>query len=93
MLDLISDAYGVDDANVVGGPPWLNSQRFDIIAKAPAGVTAEDKLLAMLKALLEDRFKLVAHEDKKDLPVFILTARKGVKLPPATKDGMLCPYW
>jgi uncharacterized protein (TIGR03435 family) len=44
-------------------------------------------LLAMLKALLEDRFKLVAHEDKKDLPVFILTAKKGVKLPPAAKEG------
>jgi len=87
MLDLVSDAYGVDDANVIGGPPWLSSDRFDIIAKAPTGVVAEDKLLAMLKALLEDRFKLVAHEDRKDMPVFILTAKKGIKLPAAAKDG------
>ncbi len=87
MLDLVSAGYGVDNDNVIGGPSWLNSDRFDIIAKAPPGVTADEKLQAMLKALLEDRFKLAAHEDKKDMPVFILTARKGVKLPPAAKDG------
>jgi uncharacterized protein (TIGR03435 family) len=87
MLELISIAYAVDDTNVVGGPAWLNSERFDIIAKAPSGVTAEDKLQAMLKELLEDRFKLVAHEGKKDLPVYILTAKKGVKLPSAAKEG------
>ena len=36
LLDLISDAYSVDSKMVVGGPNWLNTDRFDIIAKAPA---------------------------------------------------------
>jgi uncharacterized protein (TIGR03435 family) len=82
MLDLISDAFEIDSDYVVGGPYWLHTDRFDIIAKAPAG-TKEESLTPMLKALLVDRFHLVAHEDKKDMPVFILTVKKGIKLPPA----------
>jgi uncharacterized protein (TIGR03435 family) len=82
MLDLVSYAYRVDQANVIGGPPWLTSDRFDIVAKAPSG-TPEDKLPELVQALLGARFHLVTHADKKDLPAFILTAKKNVKLPPA----------
>ena len=82
MLDLISYAYGVETDNVLGGPAWLNTRRFDIIAKAPAGAK-EENLQPMLKALLIERFNLAAHEDKRDMPVFILTAKKGTKLQPA----------
>src|SRR6266851_8268083 len=35
MLDLISTAYGLDPSNVQGGPTWLETDRFDIVAKAP----------------------------------------------------------
>jgi uncharacterized protein (TIGR03435 family) len=35
MLDLISTAYGLDPSNVQSGPPWLETDRFDIVAKAP----------------------------------------------------------
>jgi uncharacterized protein (TIGR03435 family) len=87
MLDLVSDAYGVESDKVVGGPAWLNTGRFDIIAKAPSAATPEETLQVMLKTLLADRFKLVAHEDKRDMPVFILTAKKGIKLPAAAKEG------
>jgi uncharacterized protein (TIGR03435 family) len=81
MLNLVAAAYGVNDEDfIVGGPVWLTSERFDIIAKAPAGVTSEEKLQALLKALLESRFQLVAHQDKRDMPVFVLTAKKGTKL-------------
>ncbi len=88
MLELISDAYGVDTDLIIGGPAWLTTDQFDITAKAPAGVTSEEKLPAMLKVLLEERFKLVAHMDKKDLPVFIMTAKSGAKLTKAAKDGL-----
>ena len=87
MLDLISMSHDMDESDVLGGPAWLNTDRFDIIAKAPAGVTSEEKLQAMLKALIEERFSLKTHSEKRDLPVFIMTARKGLKLPPASKDG------
>src|SRR5271163_2378015 len=36
MLDLIAAAYGLDDTNVQGGPIWLETDRFDVVAKAPA---------------------------------------------------------
>lgn len=87
MVDLISYAYDVEPEMVVGGPTWLNSDRFDVLAKAPSGTTLEETLQAMLKTLLEDRFKLAAHKDSRDMPVFVLTARKAIKLPPATTDG------
>jgi uncharacterized protein (TIGR03435 family) len=87
MLELISDAYGVDTDAIVGGPGWLTGDRFDITAKAPAGVTSEEKLAGMLKALLEERFQLVAHMGKKEMPVFILTAKSGVKLPKSAAEG------
>src|ERR1700761_100283 len=46
MLDLIATAYGVDGANVQGGPSWLERDRYDIRAKVPAKTTpAEVKLM------------------------------------------------
>src|SRR4051794_30603450 len=56
MLDLISMAYRMDSSMVVGGPNWLNRNRFDIIAKAPNGTTGET-LSLMVRSLLADRFK------------------------------------
>lgn len=76
MVDLISTAYGVDADKVQGGPSWLEKDRFDVIAKAPAGTTP-DMVNVLLKALLLDRFKLVAHQDTKSMPVFILSVGKG----------------
>ena len=80
MLDLVAAAYGVDDNDsIAGGPAWLSSDRFDIIAKAPAGAS-DEKLQAMLKALLEERFALAAHKEKRDMPMFVLTAKSGTRL-------------
>jgi uncharacterized protein (TIGR03435 family) len=76
MVDLIAKAYGVENANVLRGPAWLDSDRFDIIAKAPR-TTSPDDIKLMLRALLADRFKLVAHNDTKDLPAFVLSVAKG----------------
>ena len=41
MVDLIRTAYGVEAERVLGGPNWLENDTFDVIAKAPAGSTAE----------------------------------------------------
>jgi len=75
MLALISTAWGVDNEKVFGGPGWLDTDRFDIVAKAPPESTEADRAL-MLRALLADRFGLVAHEDNKSLAVFALTQTK-----------------
>jgi uncharacterized protein (TIGR03435 family) len=90
MVDLIKTAYGVDDDKVVGGPAWLGSDRFDVIAKAPAGATAETAK-TMLQNLLADRFKLAVHNDTKPLPVYVLTVGKnGSKLKASTSTDTGC---
>lgn len=79
MVDLISNAYGVDGDKVVGGPSWLEMERFDITAKAPPGLK-RNELKPLLKALLQERFKLVVHEDTRPIPAYALTAGKHPSL-------------
>src|SRR5262245_55668778 len=57
LLGLLRLAYGFDPDSVLGGPEWLEFDRFDIAAKAPAARSAED-LRLMLQSLLRDRFAL-----------------------------------
>jgi len=76
MVDLIRTAYGVTDEKITGGPNWLASDRFDVIAKAPPDVTTEQARL-MLRTLLADRFGLKLHNDTKPLPVFVLSLGRG----------------
>jgi uncharacterized protein (TIGR03435 family) len=82
MVDLITDAYSVDRDKVLGGPAWLEMDRFDVIAKAPAK-TAPETLKLMLQSLLADRFKLVAHADTKPLPAYALRVGKHLLMKPA----------
>jgi uncharacterized protein (TIGR03435 family) len=82
MVDLVANAYGLDADKVMGGPSWLEMDRFDISAKAPANASAES-LKIMLQALLADRFKLVVHNDKKELPTFALRVGKKLLIKPA----------
>jgi len=67
MLTLIEAAYGVSEDSISGGPGWLSSDLFDVIAKIPDGTTPAAANL-MLKALLEDRFKLVIHNGTSPVP-------------------------
>jgi len=76
MVDLIRIAYGVDPDSVLGGPSWLETDRFDVIAKVPPE-TSPETIKLMLQALLADRFKLVLHNDTKPMPAFVLTLGKG----------------
>jgi len=75
MLDLISAAYNMNPANIAGGPSWIENDRFDIVAKVPAGTTPES-IRPMLRALLADRFHLVVHNDNKSMDAYVLTAGK-----------------
>ena len=69
LLDLIATAYDISGEKVVGGPTWLELDRFDIVAKVPAGRT---DVKPMLKALLADRFRLAARETESDVPALAL---------------------
>jgi len=91
ILDLISLAYGADQAKIQGGPSWLASDRFDIVAKVPAGTNNSTAGL-MLRTLLADRFKLAIHNEDKPLPVYALisTGKRGPQLKEASGVGGGC---
>jgi hypothetical protein len=72
LLNLITSAYGVDPEKVVGGPTWLEWNRFDIVAAMPSDTPPETQKV-MLQTLLADRFRLVIHNDTKNLTGYVLT--------------------
>lgn len=88
MVDLIKTAWNVPAEKVLGGPNWLENDTFDVIAKPPAGTTA-DTARPMLKALLEERFKLVTHDDTRSVAAYALKAGKhaGLRQSEGTGDA------
>ena len=68
-------AYSVLDVQV-SGPDWLDTTRFDIIAKAGAPAK-EREMKQMMQTLLADRFKLELHRQTKDVNAMVLTVAKG----------------
>jgi uncharacterized protein (TIGR03435 family) len=88
MVDLIHLAYGFDSDKVLGGPNWLEMDRFDVRAKLPADSTPDTQKL-MLQSLLAERFKLVIHKETKPLPAYALVAGKKPQLKEAegTEDS------
>jgi uncharacterized protein (TIGR03435 family) len=71
---LISVAYQVQNVQISGGPSWIATAEFDVLAKPAEGEKPE--LRAMLQALLEDRFKLSVHRETKQLSVYELKLAK-----------------
>ena len=100
VRDLISMAYGqpqpLPSFQIIGGPGWMASDRFDIVAKAEGDVQPglagpPTQMFLMLRGLLADRFKLVAHEETRDQPVYVLRldrsdGKLGPQLRPSTTD-------
>ena len=72
---LLTQAYDVHEYQI-SGPAWLDSERYDIVAKVPKGATKEQFRL-MLEDLLANRFHLTLHHETKDLPRFELVVAKG----------------
>jgi uncharacterized protein (TIGR03435 family) len=88
LRDLVQAAYGVEPNQIVGGPGWLDSDRFEVTATLPPGATVADAP-AMLRTLLADRFGLVAHPEKRELPVLFLDA-PGKLGPDISLAGIEC---
>jgi uncharacterized protein (TIGR03435 family) len=82
---LIRSAYRIQDMQIVGGPDWLGADRFDIQAKT-ASDPSQDQRGELLRELLANRFKLVAHHETRELPVYALVvARSDGRLGPQLK--------
>ena len=91
LQKLIRVAYGIKDDQILGGPNWLNSLRYDVEARTDSPAVNElQKLSAnqrkvvldsMLQALLTDRFRLMLHRETKEVPILALVvAESGLKL-------------
>lgn len=98
MIDLIHTAWGADPGKILGGPGWLEIDRFDVIAQVPAGTnesatpgsppgTPSDAVMQMLQSLLAERFHLVLHRENKPLPGYALTQGKKLQLKEADGTG------
>jgi len=85
-------AYGIPQPRILGGPKWLDSERFDIEAKMESAAAERLETLsrdqrraetqAMFQRLLADRFKLAVHWETRELPVYALVlAKNGPNLP------------
>jgi len=76
----IGMAYSVKELQVLGGPKWVDSERFDIDAKA-AGAARGPERMAMLQTLLAERFQLALHRETKTFPGYALVVvRAGLKM-------------
>ena len=94
---LIIFAYSLQPQQLAGGPSWLDSDRFDIVAQAegnisptpPGGPPGPAQL--MMQRLLAERFGLVVHTESREMPVYALTVarsdgRLGPRIKPADRD-------
>ena len=79
MVDLIRTAYNVQPELITGGPSWIEWNRFDVAALAPAG-TPPERLREMLKTLLAERFALAVREDVTAITAMALKAAPNHKL-------------
>jgi len=92
LKNLIMAAYNVQENMITGGPGWLDSDRFDIVAKAPPN-TPPDTLFLMLRSLLAERFKLTIHREDKPMPVYAMVVGKGgPKLSKAAGGQQTCRW-
>jgi len=73
---LISFAYGVLGSQIVGAPDWINSERFDVDARAADSNVTREEYAQMLRSLLEERFKLTVRMETRDLPAYELSVAK-----------------
>jgi uncharacterized protein (TIGR03435 family) len=86
VKNLLMNAYGVKGFQI-SGPGWLDSERYDIVAKVPRGATKE-QFMVMLQNLLTERFKLTLHRERKDLPMYALVVGKnGPKMKESVEDA------
>jgi uncharacterized protein (TIGR03435 family) len=72
-------AWNVPEDRISDGPPWLDTDRFDVIAKTAKTVPVATQR-QLLQTILADRFGLVVHMEDKPIPVFILSVGKRVQL-------------
>jgi uncharacterized protein (TIGR03435 family) len=86
LKSVVQWAYNLQAVQVTG-PGWIDSNRYDIVAKA-AGAASREQLRAMTQTLLAERFKMTFHKETKEMPAYVVSVAKGGhKLKPSEGEG------
>lgn len=90
---LISTAFGMKDSRIIGGPDWIATSQYEVLAtttdKTMTLATYSQQLPALLRALLEERFGLRAHTEHRPFPVYALVkARRDGRLGPQLRPSV-----
>lgn len=82
---LIAAAYDLNPRTILGGPSWIESDHYDILAVTPGDVRpTHDEQMSMLRTLLAERFSLAFHREQKEFSIYQLeVAKGGPKLSPS----------
>jgi len=70
LRNVIRNAWNLQGFQIVGGPGWIDTERWDIVAKAEGNPGMQ--MMVMIQNLLADRFKLVTHKETRELPIYAL---------------------
>ena len=90
LESMIRLAYRLQDFQVMGGPRWITSERFDILAKSAAGAPPSE-FPQRMRSLLAEQFNLKVHSETRELPIYALVraradGSRGPRLTPSTVD-------
>jgi uncharacterized protein (TIGR03435 family) len=82
LSDMITFAYGLHPRQIVGGPAWIESDKYDLVAKPDGEGTPNDKQWKiMVQKLIADRFKFTFHKAQRELSVYaLIVGKNGPKL-------------
>ncbi|MEI9976234.1 MAG: TIGR03435 family protein [Ignavibacteriota bacterium] len=86
LRDLITKAYGMEIFQLAGIADWMTTERYDLEATSGDEVD-RTRMMAMLRDLLAKRFRLVAHHEMRETPVFALVVDTGGPKLPALGSG------
>jgi uncharacterized protein (TIGR03435 family) len=90
LVDVMMFAYGVHQTQVMGGPEWVKTEKFDLLIQPNMpGRPSTVQMRSIVRKLLAERFKLVLHHAEKELPVYgIVAAKGGPKMAPTTAEAV-----
>jgi uncharacterized protein (TIGR03435 family) len=83
LIDVAFQRTAFDQRERIGGPDWIDKNRFDVAVQAPAGAALvgpdgfPSGVFAMVRAVLADRFGLVTHNETRERPVYALTVARA----------------
>jgi uncharacterized protein (TIGR03435 family) len=94
LVDILKYAYGIHASQIVDGPAWLSTEKFDLLADPDKeSRPTSDEMKKMVQELVSDRFHLSFHRARRELPVYaIVVGKTAPKLTKSTKDPSGNPW-